>query len=53
MRDSNVDPKRRDAMAKAALPYFHGRLTSKIHCPIDPNHAEQETPFEELFRFGP
>lgn len=27
MRDSNADDARRDAMAKAALPYMHARLT--------------------------
>ena len=53
MRDSNVDPKRRDAMAKAALPYFHGRLTAKSHSPTDPNDTGQKTSFEELFRFDP
>jgi hypothetical protein len=28
MRDPSADEARRDAMAKAALPYMHGRLTS-------------------------
>jgi hypothetical protein len=51
MRDSNINPKRRDAMAKAALPYFHGRLISKSHSPTDPNDTEQTTPLEEFFRF--
>jgi hypothetical protein len=51
MRDSNIDPKRRDTMAKAALPYFHGRLISKSHSSTDPNGTEQTTPLEEFFRF--
>jgi hypothetical protein len=28
MRDANADPKRRDAMAMAAAPYLHSRLSS-------------------------
>ena len=49
MRDTSVDPKRRDAMAKAALPYFHGRLTSVNQCPDDPNSTGEKSIFDGLF----
>jgi hypothetical protein len=44
MRDPNADHKRRDAMAMAAAPYLHARLT-----PIDPklSPAAAEAPPEK------
>ncbi len=52
MRDGNIDPKRRDALARAALPYCHNRLHPVGDCPDDPNAPRKKTAFEELFGFG-
>ncbi len=52
MRDGSVDPKRRDAMARAALPYCHGRLHAVGDCPNDPNNPREKSEFEEFFGFG-
>ena len=46
MRDTAADSKRRDAMAMAAAPYLHPRLTA-IDAKLNPDAAErsaQETP---------
>jgi hypothetical protein len=37
MRDANANPKRRDAMAMAAAPYLHPKLTA-----VDPKPIEAE-----------
>jgi hypothetical protein len=50
MRDGNIDPKRRDAMARAALPFFHGRLRQANCYPEDPNEPSRKAPFEEFFQ---
>jgi hypothetical protein len=37
MRDANADPKRRDAMAMAAAPYLHPKLST-----VEPKQSEPE-----------
>jgi hypothetical protein len=39
MRDSSADSKRRDAMAMAAAPYLHSRLTA-IDAKLHPDASE-------------
>jgi hypothetical protein len=40
MRDLNADPKRRDAMAIAAAPYLHPKLSAVEAKPNEPGTAE-------------
>jgi hypothetical protein len=40
MRDANAEPKRRDAMAMAAAPYLHSRLSAVEAKPNEPAAAE-------------
>jgi hypothetical protein len=42
MRNGQADPKRRDAMAMAAAPYLHPKLSS-----VEPAKAEQLSPAEK------
>jgi hypothetical protein len=41
MRDGNADPKRRDAMAMAAAPYLHPKLSAVEAKPNAPATAEE------------
>lgn len=50
MRDGNVDPKRRDAMARAAISFYHGRIQQASRCPENPNDAFSKTLFTEFFQ---
>ena len=48
MRDANAEPKRRDAMAIAAAPYLHPKVS-----PVEAAKAEQLSPAEKYgIRFG-
>jgi hypothetical protein len=49
MRDLTADPKRRDAMAMAAAPYLHPRLTA-IDAKLNPDAAER-SPRKLLLEF--
>jgi hypothetical protein len=40
MRDPNADPRRRDAMAIAAAPYLHSKLSAVEAKPNEPSTAE-------------
>jgi hypothetical protein len=48
MRDPNVDPKRRDEMAKAAAPYVHPRLTATDFHIKEPDVVDPDKPYIEL-----
>jgi hypothetical protein len=50
MRDSAADNKRRDAMAMAAAPYLHSKLTA-IDAKLSPANAEQSSPQKLLIEF--
>lgn len=50
MRDSRVDPKRRDEMARSAAPYCHSKFVAKeppLVVPA-PKHSSAGTSWEEL-----
>src|ERR1700751_6080134 len=41
MRDANADPRRRDAMAIAAAPYLHPKLSAVAPTPEKPSATEE------------
>ena len=53
MRDAKVEPKRRDAMAMAAAPYLHPKLSTVEPKPNEPTTSEQRCIRVEFVRPPP